>query len=85
MATTWVGVPPEHMGLGPVHAVEPLLRSNDLEVSDIDYWELNEAFAGQVLACLRAMEDADYCSTHLTVLIRWVQLIRIGSTLTEVP
>ncbi|WP_028581474.1 acetyl-CoA C-acetyltransferase [Desulfogranum japonicum] len=63
-ATSWAGVPPEHMGLGPVHAVETLFRLHDLTISDIDYWELNEAFAGQVLACIQAMADPEYCATQ---------------------
>jgi len=62
--TRWAGVPPEHMGLGPVHAVEALLRARNLKVGDIEYWELNEAFAAQVLACLKAMADPAYCTTH---------------------
>jgi len=63
-ATRWAGVEPAHMGLGPVHAVEALLRARSLSVADIEYWELNEAFAAQVLACLKAMEDPSYCATH---------------------
>lgn len=40
-----VGVPPEIMGAGPVPAVRKLLERNRLQVGDIDYWEINEAFA----------------------------------------
>jgi acetyl-CoA C-acetyltransferase len=40
-----VGVPPEIMGAGPVPAIRRLLDRNRLAVSDIDYWEINEAFA----------------------------------------
>jgi acetyl-CoA C-acetyltransferase len=40
-----VGVPPEIMGAGPVPAVRKLLARQHLSVSDIDYWEINEAFA----------------------------------------
>ncbi len=40
-----VGVPPEIMGAGPVPAIAKLLARNGLAVSDIDYWEINEAFA----------------------------------------
>ena len=47
-----VGVDPRIMGIGPVPAVKPLLKRNDLDYSDIDQVELNEAFACQVLACL---------------------------------
>ncbi|MDP3078278.1 thiolase family protein [Bradyrhizobium sp.] len=42
---TAVGVPPRIMGAGPVPAIDKLLKRNDLEVSDIDYFEINEAFA----------------------------------------
>ena len=39
------------MGIGPVHAVPKLLARHGLKVDDIDLWELNEAFASQVLYC----------------------------------
>ena len=45
------GVDPKVMGLGPVPAVKKLLGAHNLGVEDIDLWELNEAFAAQVLAC----------------------------------
>ncbi|MBM3557606.1 MAG: thiolase family protein, partial [Alphaproteobacteria bacterium] len=40
-----IGVPPRIMGVGPVPAIAKLLERNDLKVSDIDYFEINEAFA----------------------------------------
>lgn len=43
------------MGLGPVDAVNELLGRNALAVSDIGYWELNEAFAAQALACIHRL------------------------------
>ena len=46
-----VGCEPDEMGIGPVFAVPPLLRRHGLRVEDIDLWELNEAFASQVLYC----------------------------------
>jgi acetyl-CoA C-acetyltransferase len=46
-----VGLAPEEMGIGPVLAVPKLLRQHGLCVSDIGLWELNEAFACQVLYC----------------------------------
>jgi len=49
------GVPPEIMGIGPVPAVRKLLAKNDLKVSDIDLFELNEAFASQSLYCIREL------------------------------
>lgn len=63
--TQWAGLDACEMGLGPVYASTPLLTRNDLSLEDIDYWELNEAFAGQVLACLRAWEDEDFCKEEL--------------------
>ncbi len=61
----WAGLEPAQMGLGPVHATTPILTRNELALDDIDYWEINEAFAGQVLACLAAWEDEDYCKAEL--------------------
>ncbi|MEG0247909.1 MAG: acetyl-CoA C-acyltransferase, partial [Pseudomonas sp.] len=45
------GLAPEEMGIGPVYAVPRLLRQHGLKVADIGLWELNEAFACQVLYC----------------------------------
>lgn len=61
----WAGVDPAEMGLGPVYATNELLKKRQLQFSDIDYWEINEAFAAQVLGCLRAWEDDAYCKTNL--------------------
>lgn len=47
------GVDPNVMGLGPIPATEKLLRQTGMRVSDIDLWELNEAFAAQSLACIQ--------------------------------
>jgi acetyl-CoA C-acetyltransferase len=46
-----VGVEPDEMGIGPALAVPRLLGRHNLKVEDIDLWELNEAFACQVLYC----------------------------------
>ncbi len=61
----WSGLAPEQMGLGPVHASTPILQRHGLALADIDYWELNEAFAAQVLGCLAAWRDDDYCREQL--------------------
>jgi acetyl-CoA acetyltransferase len=45
------GCEPDEMGIGPVFAVPKLLKHAGLKASDIDVWELNEAFASQVLYC----------------------------------
>ena len=48
------GCEPRRMGLGPVHATHKLLARHGLRLSDFDLFEINEAFAAQVLACQRA-------------------------------
>jgi 3-oxoadipyl-CoA thiolase len=53
------GVAPRVMGYGPVPAVQKLLAQAGLTSADIDLFELNEAFAAQVLACLRGLNIAD--------------------------
>ncbi len=45
------GLEPEEMGIGPVFAIPKLLAANGLKMDDIDLWELNEAFAVQVIYC----------------------------------
>ena len=61
----WAGLDPAQMGLGPVHAATPLLKRHGLKLDDVDAWENNEAFAAQVIACLRAWADEAYCRTEL--------------------
>jgi acetyl-CoA C-acetyltransferase len=63
--TEWAALDPAVMGLGPVHAMTPLLKRRRLKMEDIDYWEINEAFAAQVLACRKAWADDDYCRDKL--------------------
>lgn len=63
--TQWAGLDPAQMGFGPVHAATPLLKRRRLNFDMIDYWEINEAFAGQVLACIQAFDDVDYCRKEL--------------------
>lgn len=50
-AISVVGVAPDEMGIGPVPAVNALLNREGLGIDDIDLWELNEAFASQVVYC----------------------------------
>ena len=61
----WAGLDPAQMGLGPVHATTPILRRQGLSLEAIDAWEINEAFAAQVMACLRAWQDGEYCRREL--------------------
>lgn len=57
----WAALDPSIMGLGPVLASTPLAQRHGLSVDDIDLWEINEAFAAQVLSCLAAWQDDDFC------------------------
>jgi acetyl-CoA C-acetyltransferase len=61
----WAALDPAQMGLGPVHAATPMLSRHGLGLADIDAWEINEAFAAQVLACLRAWQDDAFCRDEL--------------------
>ncbi len=61
----WAALDPAQMGLGPVHAATPLLTRNGLRLADVDAWEINEAFAAQVIACLRAWESDGFCRDEL--------------------
>jgi acetyl-CoA C-acetyltransferase len=61
----WAGLDPAQMGLGPVHAATPILKRHGLGLDDLDYWEINEAFAAQVLGCLAAWKDDKYCREEL--------------------
>jgi len=63
----WAALDPAAMGLGPVHAATPILQRQGLGLNDLDRWEINEAFAAQVLACLAAWQSDDYCQTHFGV------------------
>ena len=57
----WSALDPSIMGLGPVLSASAILRRHSLALADIGLWELNEAFAAQVLACRAAWEDDTFC------------------------
>jgi acetyl-CoA C-acetyltransferase len=61
----WAALDPSVMGLGPVYCSTPILKRHQLALSDIELWELNEAFAAQVLGCLAAWDDAEFCRDAL--------------------
>ncbi|MBV9531873.1 MAG: acetyl-CoA C-acetyltransferase [Bradyrhizobium sp.] len=63
----WSALDPSIMGLGPVLSATALLKRNDLTLQDIETWELNEAFATQVLACLAAWNDEKFCREILNL------------------
>ena len=57
----WSALDPSIMGLGPVLCSTALLKRNELTLQEVDTWELNEAFATQVLGCLAAWNDDRFC------------------------
>ncbi len=57
---SWAALDPVMMGLGPVHAMRDLFDQAGVTVDEIDCFEINEAFAVQVLACLAAWQDESY-------------------------
>jgi acetyl-CoA C-acetyltransferase len=61
----WAALDPSVMGLGPVYCSTPLLRRHELTLDDIELWELNEAFAAQVLGCVAAWQDDEFCRDAL--------------------
>lgn len=60
------GCDPRRMGLGPVFAVHKLLRRHGMSLGDFDLFEINEAFAAQVLACLSAFASPRFAAEHLS-------------------
>lgn len=50
----------EELLLGPAYSIAALLKKNNLTIADIDVWEIHEAFAGQVLANLKALESEEW-------------------------
>lgn len=61
----WSALDPQIMGLGPVLSSTALLRRHKAGLNDIDLWEINEAFAAQVLACIEAWDDPEFCKVAL--------------------
>ncbi len=61
----WAALDPTQMGLGAIYAATALLKRQHFQLTDIDYWEINEAFAAQVLACIAAWQDPQFCQQQL--------------------
>ncbi|MBP2015525.1 thiolase family protein [Anaerococcus degeneri] len=65
------GVDPAYMGMGPVPAINNLLKRNNLDLKqDIGMLEINEAFSGQTLGCLKELEiylDSDYYKNNFNI------------------
>ncbi|HHD64140.1 MAG TPA: acetyl-CoA C-acyltransferase, partial [Desulfobulbaceae bacterium] len=64
-ASEYSGLDPKRMGLGPVFATYKLFGRTGLTMADIDLVEINEAFAAQVIACLRAFSSTMFARTNL--------------------
>jgi acetyl-CoA acetyltransferase family protein len=64
-AWAFAGLSPRRMGLGPVFAMARVLVETGLEFEDVDLFEINEAFAAQVLACLEAARSAEFGRAEL--------------------
>ena len=45
------------MGLGPYYSIKRLLQSNNMKFDEVDYYEMNEAFAAQVLGCMKLLSE----------------------------
>jgi len=61
----WAGCDPSRMGLGPVYSSARAMEAVGVELPDIDVVEINEAFAVQVLACVRAFESEEFATREL--------------------
>lgn len=61
----YAGLEPKRMGMGPAYATAKLFDRSKLSMKDIDLIEMNEAFAVQVLANIRAFDSASYAKEHL--------------------
>ena len=59
VASTVAAIRPEIMGLGPIPAIKALLEQTQMKIEDIDIVEINEAFAAQVLPCMRRLGIAE--------------------------
>jgi acetyl-CoA acetyltransferase family protein len=60
----YAGLDPSRMGLGPVFATKKLFDKTGLSLKDIDLFEINEAFAAQVIGCQKAFASKEFCQKH---------------------
>ena len=61
----FAGLDPERMGLGPVYSTHKVLKASGQNLSDFGVVEINEAFAAQVIGCLKAFESSEFCKAQL--------------------
>lgn len=59
------GLEPERMGLGPAYATPVALKRAGLSFKDLGLFEINEAFAAQVIACIKALDSDEFCKNKL--------------------
>jgi acetyl-CoA C-acetyltransferase len=59
------GLEPSRMGLGPAHAAPLALAAAGRDRDAVQVWEINEAFAAQVIACLKALDSERFCKEAL--------------------
>lgn len=60
----YAGLDPSRMGMGPVFATAKLFEKTKTDFSEIDLFEINEAFAAQVIGCVEAFASNEYCQKH---------------------
>ena len=61
---SYAGLDPSRMGLGPVFAAKKVFDKTGLGLKDMELIEINEAFAAQVIGCVRAFASKDFCKKH---------------------
>jgi len=61
----YAGCDNTRMGLGPVYSTHKLLKQTGMTLSNFGLFEINEAFAAQVIGCLKAFDSEEYCQKHL--------------------
>tara|TARA_A100001015_G_scaffold314033_1_gene422639 strand:- start:1470 stop:2759 length:1290 start_codon:yes stop_codon:yes gene_type:complete len=61
------GLDPKRMGLGPAYSIAKILEANKLKLNNIDLFEINEAFAAQVIACRKALDSTKFCQDKLSL------------------
>lgn len=57
--------PVDQLLLGPAYGIPKILKKANLKLNDIDTWEIHEAFAGQIIANLKAMDSDWFCKTYM--------------------
>ncbi len=72
------GVEPEIMGIGPAEAIPKCLEGTGIKFDDVDYWEINEAFAPQFIGCQRKLKEDHNLNLDLTKVNHYGSGIALG-------